>query len=306
MSYLQNFKPHVITIVFLLAWLVSTSPASAQGVREQIDGLNASWVVAFKSRDFAMIEALYMPDGMLLPTGTPAIEGQKAIVSVWKSWGDIPNVEIAFAANRVVAATSGDMAYAYGWYTFSFDTDKGRSEDRGKYVVVWKKVNGAWKVAAHIFNSNLPAPVVKAHTAEPCVADNRTRVAANNECLVIRAYGESAERTSLIIFIHGDGYRPDPSDYGPSDYMYPIALRYGTKGVVAIGLIRPGFFDSRNNHSTGNSHRSGDNFQLDVIETVAALQFLGCCYARIDVSFLVAVRCIGWQAIEHSRGAGDH
>ncbi len=43
--------------------------------------------------------------------------------------------------------------------------------------------------------------------AEPCAADNRVRVAANDECLVIRAYGESAERTSLIIFIHGDGYR---------------------------------------------------------------------------------------------------
>ncbi len=157
MSYLQNFKPHVITIVFLLAWLVSTSPASAQGVREQIDELNASWVVAFKSRDFAMIEALYMPDGMLLPTGTPAIEGQKAIASVWKSWGDIPNVEIAFAANRVVAATSGDMAYDYGWYTFAFDTDSGRFEDKGKYIVVWKKVGGVWKVAADIFNTNLPA-----------------------------------------------------------------------------------------------------------------------------------------------------
>ena len=106
--------------------------------------------------------------------------------------------------------------------------------------------------------------------AEPCAADNRVRVSANDECLVIRTYGEPAERTSLIIFIHGDGYRPDPSDYGPSDYMYRIAQRYGTKGVVAIGLIRPGYFDSRNNHSTGNSHREWDNYQLDVIETVAA------------------------------------
>ena len=48
MSYLQSFKSHVIAIVFLLAWLVSTSPASAQGVREQIDELNSNWVVAFK------------------------------------------------------------------------------------------------------------------------------------------------------------------------------------------------------------------------------------------------------------------
>ena len=69
MSYLQNFKPHIIAIVFVLAWLVSTSPASAQGVREQIDELNANWVVAFKSRDFAMIEALYRP---VRPPRSPA------------------------------------------------------------------------------------------------------------------------------------------------------------------------------------------------------------------------------------------
>jgi hypothetical protein len=29
-------------------------------------------------------------------------------------------------------------------------------KDEGKYVVAWKKVDGAWKVAADIFNSNVP------------------------------------------------------------------------------------------------------------------------------------------------------
>ncbi|MDA9982801.1 prolyl oligopeptidase family serine peptidase [Gammaproteobacteria bacterium] len=101
--------------------------------------------------------------------------------------------------------------------------------------------------------------------AEPCAADNRTRIAANDECLVIKTYGESAERTSLIIFIHGDG----PSG-GPSDYMYWNARVFGTKGVVAIGLIRPGYYDSRYDHSTGNSYREWDNYRSDMIATVAA------------------------------------
>lgn len=112
------------------------------------------------------------------------------------------------------------------------------------------------------------ALVAAAHqlaAAKPCAADNRVRVAANDECLVIRTYGEPAERTSLIIFIHGDGYGG-----GPSDYMYWNARRFGTKGVVAIGLIRPGYYDSEGNHSTGNSYRDWDNYRPDVIATVAA------------------------------------
>ena len=111
----------------------------------------------------------------------------------------------------------------------------------------------------------LAATAHQVAAAEPCAADNRTRVAANDECLVIRTYGESAERTSLIIVIHGDGYGG-----GPSDYMYPIAQTFGTKGVVAVGLIRPGYYDSTGNHSTGNSYREKDNYRLDVIATVAA------------------------------------
>lgn len=71
----------------------------------------------------------------------------------------------------------------------------------------------------------LAAAAHQVAAAEPCAADNRARVAANDECLVIRTYGESAERTSLIIFIHGDGYRG-----GSSDYMYPIAQIFGGEG----------------------------------------------------------------------------
>ena len=52
--------------------------------------------------------------------------------------------------------------------------------------------------------------------------------------------------------------------------MYPIARIFGTKGVVAIGFIRPRYYDSKGNHSTGNSDRDGDNYQPDVIATVAA------------------------------------
>jgi len=101
--------------------------------------------------------------------------------------------------------------------------------------------------------------------AATCADDFKTRVAANGECLVIQAYGEPAKKTALVVFIHGDGYRG-----GPSDYMYPIAQQFAAKGVVAVGLIRPGYYDSNDNSSTGYSYREGDNYQPDVIETVAA------------------------------------
>ncbi len=157
MSYLRNFVPCVFAVAFLLVGLVSSSPALAHGVSAQINEMEAKWVAAFKQRDFAWIEALHTSDGLLLPSNSPPIEGPKAIAAVWQGWSELPNVEILFGPNRIVASSSGDMAYDYGWYTFAFDTDSGRFEDKGKYIVVWKKVDGQWKVAADIFNTNLPA-----------------------------------------------------------------------------------------------------------------------------------------------------
>ena len=156
MSYLRNFVPCVFAVAFLLVGLVSSSPATAHGVSAQIKDRNETGLAAFKQRDFATLEALFTSNALLLPSNSPPVEGPKAIAAVWKSWSELPNVEIDFGANRIESSASGDMAYDYGWYTFDFDTDNGRVMDKGKYIVVWKKVGGVWKVAADIFNTNLP------------------------------------------------------------------------------------------------------------------------------------------------------
>ena len=57
----------------------------------------------------------------------------------------------------VYALGSGDLAYDVGTYTLSFDGPDGKVTDTGKYVTVWTKVDGEWKVAADIGNSDLPA-----------------------------------------------------------------------------------------------------------------------------------------------------
>ena len=157
MSYLRNFMPCVFVVAFLVTGLVSSSPALAHGASAQINEIGMKWAAAFKQRDFATIEALYTSNGLLLPPNAAPVEGPSAIIEVWKSWGELPNVDFVFGANRIEVSASGDLAYDYGWYKFAFDTDNGRFMDEGKYVVVWQKVGGVWKVAADIFNTNMPA-----------------------------------------------------------------------------------------------------------------------------------------------------
>jgi ketosteroid isomerase-like protein len=154
MPYSRVLRRCLLAAAFLAAGLTAAATVSAHDAEQQIRDLDAKWVAAFKARDFSTIEAIYAPDGLFLPPDAPPTEGAKAAAEIWKSWGELPNVEVTFGPLRVEVASSGDMAYDYGAYTFAFDGDKGRVIDKGKYVVVWKKLNGVWKVAADMFNSN--------------------------------------------------------------------------------------------------------------------------------------------------------
>ena len=67
-----------------------------------------------------------------------------------------PNISLKFGPTFIEAASSGDLAYELGTYTLAFDKDGKRIEDKGKYVVVWKRIGSVWKAAADILNSDLP------------------------------------------------------------------------------------------------------------------------------------------------------
>lgn len=46
---------------------------------------------------------------------------------------------------------AAEMAYEIGTYRLQL---RGPAQDEGKYLVVWKKAEGRWRVAADMFNSN--------------------------------------------------------------------------------------------------------------------------------------------------------
>ena len=141
-------------MALLLVGLLSIGPALADDRKHELDALTAQWVAAFKANDFAAIEALMAPDSLLLAPGAPPVQGAKAVADMWKTWGALPNVAIDFGGTYSEVAASGELAYDYGAYTFAFDSEEGPFSENGKYIVVWKKIDGAWKIAADIFNNN--------------------------------------------------------------------------------------------------------------------------------------------------------
>ncbi len=125
-------------------------------LKEQIDRLNAAAMEAFRRKDAEQIAAGFSTDGRFLAPNLPIAVGRAEIAALWRQMLALPNVTATWAAGHVEAALSGDLAYEIGTYTLAFDAENARAEDQGKYVVVWRKDQGVWKIAADIINSDKP------------------------------------------------------------------------------------------------------------------------------------------------------
>jgi pimeloyl-ACP methyl ester carboxylesterase len=100
---------------------------------------------------------------------------------------------------------------------------------------------------------------------EPCKPDNETRVAAGGECLAIRTFRPARPGPTLVVFLHGD-----LSKGGGADYIYAHAQNNLADGMVAVALLRPGYFDREGNRSTGDDHNRRDGYTPHNVDAVAA------------------------------------
>ena len=97
--------------------------------------------------------------------------------------------------------------------------------------------------------------------------DNETRVRGEAECLVIRTFrpASPADAPRLVVFIHGD-----VSSGGAADYIYDRAQEAVSDGRVVVALLRPGYFDSAGNQSSGDNFGRQDSYTKHNIDAIAA------------------------------------
>jgi uncharacterized protein (TIGR02246 family) len=154
-------KSPIAIAAILVAVVAASGPTIAQSPSASADEraihqINAQWIAAIRAKDAAAIANFYSEDGAILAPNAPIAEGRDAITKAWTSFLKLKNFSLTFASTKINVAAAKDIAYEIGTYELSFQSDRGPVRDNGKYVVVWKKVAGAWKAAADIFNSNGP------------------------------------------------------------------------------------------------------------------------------------------------------
>jgi uncharacterized protein (TIGR02246 family) len=136
-----------IVAVFAAGTLLLSVPAGAQD-KATIDKLNAEFMTAFDKGDMAAIGQMYTEEAYLLPPGAEIVKGRAAIQAFWtKAAEGIGDLKLMTSDMK---ALGSDAAREVG--TFTLKTKGQQSQEvAGKYVVVWEKADGQWRLATDIW-----------------------------------------------------------------------------------------------------------------------------------------------------------
>ena len=121
--------------------------------RDAIAAINQKLVTALARGDARAMAALYTANGQLLPTHSDFVTGSQAIQGFWQAVIDMGIKEATLETLEL--ESHGETAHEVGKYTLRGSA--GQMLDQGKYVVIWKRDSGQWKLHRDIWNSSLPA-----------------------------------------------------------------------------------------------------------------------------------------------------
>jgi len=121
-------------------------------VRAAIAAATTQFIDAFRQQDAVGCASLYTADGATLPPNADIARGHTAIQAVWQEAFDAGLTD--FQVESLEVESAGDLAYEMGRYTMYAGDDLA---DEGKYILIWKREAGHWRIHRDIVNTNRPA-----------------------------------------------------------------------------------------------------------------------------------------------------
>lgn len=140
----------------------ATDPAEVKAI---IDSLNTKLEGWYAAGHVDSVASVFTEDTWQMPPNNAPLVGRDSLASWWRGATGAGKFEFDFSAQDVVA--EGRIAVERGKYTMKFTPNEGAPipafEDRGNYVVMWRKdADGHWRIAWDAPVSELPLTAAQA------------------------------------------------------------------------------------------------------------------------------------------------
>jgi ketosteroid isomerase-like protein len=117
-----------------------------------LDSINSKFSEQISSGDSTALASHYWPDAELLLDNSEVIKGN----DILNAWGSVIRMgikEMTFSTTNII----GSSIFLIETGNYEMKGEMKNLLDRGKYVVVWEKRNGEWKLYRDIACTSLPA-----------------------------------------------------------------------------------------------------------------------------------------------------
>jgi ketosteroid isomerase-like protein len=122
--------------------------ADADAIRQRTQQLATS----FNGKQIDAIIGLYADNSVFMPPNVPVLRGREPLREFYQDLiGRATNLKL----ETEDVAGHGPIAHETGSYSLVYQD--GAVRDRGKYVFIWRKMNGTWLTEKTIWSSDLPA-----------------------------------------------------------------------------------------------------------------------------------------------------
>jgi uncharacterized protein (TIGR02246 family) len=138
-------RPHLLVMALLCVGLGVS--VAAEDIDQTIAANNAGLVADLLRGDATAVAARYTNDAVVIPPNGEPATGTAAIEAFWSAAIEAGIEDVELTTIRVEA--SGDLACEDG--DVSITTADGKTT-RQRYLVVWKRVGGEWKLHRDIWN----------------------------------------------------------------------------------------------------------------------------------------------------------
>ena len=137
--------------VLAVSGLAAAAVGQSGSEEDSILALEREWLNRFQQGDVDWIVAAHTPDAQQFPPNAPPVVGVDALRAAWQGMADPQAPALSWQPTQAFVSKSGDMAWDYG--TAKLKSPDGEPQHM-KYVVIWHRIDGKWKIAMDMFNSN--------------------------------------------------------------------------------------------------------------------------------------------------------